>query len=129
MRTHCKTCESPIIDRGSQAQYCCVECSPLKFRNPLSVRKLAVKYKYGLEWEQYEKMLADAQGRCEICSKPLSLMTSPDTETAYVDHCHDTGKVRGVLCRVCNVALGALKDSRLHLQKAIDYLDKYDVDL
>ena len=74
-------------------------------------------------------MLADAQGRCEICSKPLSLMTSPDTETAYVDHCHDTGKVRGVLCRVCNVALGALKDSRLHLQKAIDYLDKYDVDL
>jgi len=128
MATHCKTCGTPIENRGSQAQYCSPECAPLKFRDPLKVRQTAVKYKYGLEWDEYLAMHEKAQGRCEICSKPLSLLSSSNTETAYVDHCHDTGQVRGLLCRVCNVALGALKDSRLHLQKAIDYLDKYDVD-
>ncbi|MFN7883614.1 MAG: endonuclease domain-containing protein [bacterium] len=55
-------------------------------------------------------------------------MANPELETAYVDHDHTTGKVRGVLCRVCNVALGGFKDSRLHLEKAIQYLDKYETD-
>lgn len=101
--------------------------SPYEKRNKLVVRKNAVKYKYGLDWEEYEHLHKLANGRCEICEKPLSLMTNPETETAYVDHDHISGKVRGILCRVCNVALGGFKDSRLHLQKAIEYLDKYEI--
>lgn len=97
-------------------------------RDKLKVRQVAIKYKYGLDWEEYISLHEKANGCCEICAKPVSLMASQDIETAYVDHCHTTNKVRGILCRVCNVALGGFKDSRLHLQKAIEYLDKYDSD-
>lgn len=44
-----------------------------------------------------------------------------------MDHDHITGTVRGLLCRVCNIGLGHFKDSRLHLKKAMEYLDKHDV--
>lgn len=99
--------------------------SPYEKRNKLTVRRCAVKYKYGLEWEEFEELHRLANGRCEICDRQISLMASPDMETAYVDHDHVTQKVRGLLCRVCNVALGHFKDSRVHLHKALDYLDKY----
>jgi len=97
-------------------------------RDKLKVRQLAVKYKYGLEWGEYTQLHEQANGCCEICNKPVSLLATKEMETAYVDHCHITKKVRGILCRVCNIALGGFKDSRLHLNKAIDYLDKYDSD-
>ena len=87
-------------------------------------RKLAVKYKYGLEWDEYTSLHEKANGCCEICGKELSLLVDKDKETAYVDHDHITNKVRGILCRICNVALGHFRDSKLHLLKAIEYLDK-----
>lgn len=90
----------------------------------IKARKLAVKYKYGLEWEDYIKLFNDAGGSCEICGKELSLLVDQDKETAYVDHDHLTNKVRGILCRVCNVALGHFRDSKLHLLKAVEYLDR-----
>jgi hypothetical protein len=93
-------------------------------RDRFKARKLAVKYKYNLEWEEYEALYLKANGCCEICEKPLSLMVDKTKETAYVDHCHATKKVRGILCRVCNVALGHFRDSRLHLTKALKYLDE-----
>lgn len=99
-----------------------------KVENPkrcrFKARKLAVKYKYGLEWDEYLALFEKANGKCEICEKSLSLLVDKEKETAYVDHDHVTQKVRGILCRVCNVALGHFRDSKLHLEKAIKYLDK-----
>ena len=52
---------------------------------------------------------------------------SDEVESASIDHCHVTGKIRGVLCRNCNVALGHFKDSRLHLKAALTYLDTHGI--
>lgn len=95
-------------------------------RTPFGRRKDAIKRKFGLDWDAYEQLHASQKGLCAICDKPLSLMGDEYLETAYVDHCHHTGLNRGLLCRVCNVGLGHFKDSRLHLKRAIEYLDKYE---
>jgi hypothetical protein len=94
-------------------------------RDALKARKLAVKYKYGLDWDEFTLLHEKASARCEICEKPLILSAHPEMETVYIDHCHETKKVHGILCLKCNVGLGAFKDSRLHLNRAIAYLDKH----
>lgn len=127
----CKHCGSPIIGRAKQARFCSESCkkatdkvtSPSRSRK--GAREWAIKDKYGLSWDDYEKMHLENNGRCEICESPLSLIKSPDTETAFVDHDHATGKVRGLLCNPCNRGLGYFRDSRLHLSKALQYLDKH----
>lgn len=98
----------------------------MKKRCPDKARILAVKYKYGLDWKEFEALFHQFEGKCAICDKPLSMLAHPEKETAYVDHSHVTGKNRGILCRVCNVGLGHFRDSRLHLQRALKYLDTYD---
>ena len=69
--------------------------------------------KFNLTEEQYQQMLQNQHGHCAIC---------PTTEDLVVDHCHDTGKVRGLLCRKCNVALGMFADSKDKLEAALNYL-------
>lgn len=97
-------------------------------KNPLVERKSSIKRKYGIEWEEFERAYIHSQGKCEICQKPLALVTikGDGQESASIDHCHTTGKIRGILCRHCNVALGHFRDSRLHLENAIKYLDTHD---
>lgn len=56
---------------------------------------------YGLTVEQYDIMLVAQSGRCNVCTIP---MLKPN-----VDHCHETGRVRGLLCWSCNIAIGYLK--------------------
>lgn len=70
--------------------------------------------KYGLTLEQATELLKT--GVCGICNKPVK------GKGQHIDHCHTTGKVRGVLCARCNVALGAFGDSIQTLERAIDYL-------
>lgn len=53
---------------------------------------------------------------CEICRLPF--------DNLFVDHCHRTGKVRGMLCPSCNAGLGFFEDSSLRLEEAIFYLDR-----
>lgn len=72
--------------------------------------------KYGISVEQLQILTDESGGLCQICNK---------NEATCVDHCHETGRVRGLLCRWCNSALGYFKDSRESMQNAIDYLDAY----
>jgi hypothetical protein len=77
-----------------------------------------LKKHYGIDYDQYDEMLAAQNGKCAIC---------PSTEPGgkgrfHVDHCHTTGKVRGLLCHHCNTMLGLAKDSIQTLEKAIHYL-------
>jgi hypothetical protein len=96
-------------------------------KDPLHIRKTAVKYKYGITWDELEVLHQKAGEACEICGLPIKLVGEHKRETVHVDHCHSSGKVRGVLCLKCNVGIGAFLESRLHLQKAIEYLDKHDL--
>lgn len=88
-------------------------------KNPEQIRynvwKSKLKINYGLTPENYETMLKEQNNRCKICSETF-------TSTAHVDHCHTTGKVRGLLCGNCNHGLGKFKDNTKLLQNAITYL-------
>lgn len=83
--------------------------------------------RYGVTPEQYDAMLQSQNGRCAICGT-----TDPKTRTSgchvkssfCVDHCHKTGKVRGLLCMECNTGLGKFKDNPDTLTAAISYLNK-----
>ena len=78
-------------------------------------RKDNLKYRYGITEETYEKMLKDQDHCCAICKE------KPKKHLA-VDHCHETGKIRGLLCMNCNKGLGMFKDDENRMNKAIQYL-------
>ena len=75
--------------------------------------------RYGLTLDQYDEMLARQNGRCAIC-----LRFPEATNKMHVDHCHVTGKIRGILCRSCNWALGQFREDRYSLSRAIEYLSR-----
>ncbi len=87
-------------------------------RNPerakLSRRKSHLRRKYGLSIAEYDAMSERQQNKCAICKEETKLV---------VDHCHATGKVRGLLCDECNRAIGLLKDSADNFKSAISYLE------
>lgn len=70
--------------------------------------------KYGLSLEQYEQMLAQQKGRCAVCQEV--------PRRICVDHDHETGDVRGLLCSSCNTALGLLKEDLLRISALADYI-------
>jgi hypothetical protein len=74
--------------------------------------------KYNLTTEQRDAMILKQNNRCVICNDLFS-----DSKRTHVDHCHNTNKVRAILCHLCNTALGGFKDDLKILQNAIDYLE------
>lgn len=82
-------------------------------------RLLARVRKYGLTMAQYEAMRKACDYSCEICGT---------RETAdhqlHIDHCHATGRVRGLLCPQCNQGLGNFKDNVDAMATAIAYLKR-----
>ena len=70
--------------------------------------------KYGMFPGQYEEMYGSQRGLCAICLEPHVKLS--------IDHCHKTGKVRGLLCKKCNLVLGMVNDSEEILLSAMNYL-------
>ncbi len=83
-------------------------------------RKYKLK-RYGLTPEDYDRMLAEQGGVCAICG---SSDPSDRWDSFHVDHCHSTGKVRGLLCSHCNHILGKANDDPSVLLAAIQYLSR-----
>lgn len=75
---------------------------------------------YGITSEDYNNMFIEQGGRCAICGKHQTEFK----KRLAVDHCHDTGKVRGLLCDSCNNGIGKLKDDIQLLTNAIKYLEQ-----
>ena len=86
-------------------------------------RKRYIEREFGIKYEQYDKMLEAQEGVCTICGKPE---TKPNAKYLAVDHNHETGVIRGLLCNNCNRALGLLGDNVETLQNAINYLLKHE---
>lgn len=84
--------------------------------NPEAGRRRWLRKKYGITVEQYDEMVAAQDGRCAICGDA--------PEQLYVDHCHSTGVVRGLLCHGCNSGIGFLRDHPEILTAAIGYLSR-----
>jgi hypothetical protein len=133
--TGCKE-EKPLTDFSSNGKYIRSRCKPCnaaqarrwaaenKERALETQRRRTLPQTYGITYEEYEQMLADQNGVCAICGKdePNEHGRTGKKFRLSVDHCHDTGVVRGLLCQKCNRALGLLNDSPELLQSAIDYL-------
>ena len=97
-----------------RSQWCCKKCWNQRFY--IAVRK----YKYGLSKRQFFALLESQNGRCAICQREIA-----DSRVA-VDHNHETGEVRGLLCPQCNSGIGLLQDSPAIIRAAAAYLETKD---
>jgi hypothetical protein len=80
---------------------------------------------YGITHAKYVEMWNDQNGLCAICLHPEVTFTKVGTlRPLCVDHCHETGKVRGLLCSLCNNGIGRLEDDPQLVQNALNYLIK-----
>jgi hypothetical protein len=113
----CKTCQKVY----SQSDVCKANRKAYYQKNKLAHIERNLKRQYGLDWENYSKLLESQNNCCAICKSPDS--GSMCSQRLFVDHCHDTGKVRGLLCHHCNTALGLFQDNPLILKSAINYLN------
>lgn len=103
----------------------CAECANEKQRearrgvprNREAKRKHLLKQRYGLTPETYDALFASQGGRCAICSEV--------PERPCVDHNHETGQVRGILCHYCNIRLPAVENVN-YLTSALAYLASYE---
>ncbi len=81
-----------------------------------------IRRTYGLSVTEYDAMVAAQDGKCAVCLVTLSLGKS-----THVDHCHDTGKIRGVLCHGCNTCLGHAGDDPVRLRALAEYVERHRV--
>jgi hypothetical protein len=75
----------------------------------------------GVTEEQYRKFASQQNHRCGICR---SRLRSKRYERFAVDHCHDTGKLRGLLCNNCNTAIGLLKHDPARILRAVEWVER-----
>ena len=130
----CRLCECDLVvdDNWSRylsksRSYICKPCNRVyhakwreankeeldRYRKDWSLKKT-----YGLTIEQYNDMFENQEGCCDICGKHQS----EESRALSVDHCHDTGAIRGLLCNNCNSGIGKFSDNIEVLEKALNYL-------
>jgi hypothetical protein len=113
--------------RAEHPGYNAARMRAARAEDPTTVRyaqkKWRLKSKYGISIEAYEQMLADQDGRCGICRREERLVIKGTTCTLAVDHDAATGRVRGLLCVNCNMAIGGLQHAPTLLRAAIVYLE------
>jgi hypothetical protein len=102
-----------------------------KSKNPEKVKKYQRATnlkKFGISLQDYEKKFEEQKGLCAICKKPETFIHSRTKKIAKlaVDHCHSTGKTRGLLCKNCNIALGLFKDDQFSILSALNYLKEHN---
>lgn len=95
---------TPRKNRKTPVQFACKKCNVDRFR---------LRF-FGLSLDDYKQMISLQESKCKICGET--------TDDLCIDHCHDSGNVRGLLCRKCNSGIGLLQDSVILLESAINYL-------
>lgn len=109
----CEWCGNEFQLTGPASKYCCKVCR-------LEKKRASV---YGISRTQLKDLLGKKE--CDICGSNGFVMDASRYDSGLVvDHCHDTGKVRGMLCHNCNRAIGLLQDSTDLLKTAVNYLER-----
>jgi len=80
---------------------------------------------YGITVDEFLRLQEKQEGRCAICGKTPDEAHGHRSRRLYIDHCHDTGEVRGLLCSRCNVGIGYFYHSRELITRACDYLERH----
>lgn len=112
----CKSCTNRA---NSEAYFADVESRRQKQRE---AQRLYQAKKLNLSEEDLDRMYDEQDSRCAICR----ITEEEHGKYLALDHCHETGQVRGLLCMSCNTALGHFKDNIENLEMAIKYLKASD---
>lgn len=97
----------------------CVECGALARARDADLRAWQRrKALYGLDEAGYLALREAQSGACPICTRDL-----PSVDRTHIDHCHATGRVRGLLCGPCNQAIGLFKEDVASMERAISYVE------
>lgn len=94
--------------------------------NPEAIKNTYLKCTYGLSLEELNLLKALQDNKCAVCGKhETAIHANGNIKSLSIDHCHETGKVRGLLCNNCNTAEGLLKGNSSIIRKLADYVDKH----
>lgn len=85
--------------------------------DPTMNKRAMLRWKYDISLEEFEALVTEQGNRCAICDTEFS-------KTPHVDHDHETGAVRGLLCSPCNTGLGHFRDDVVRLRGAVAYLER-----
>lgn len=143
-RSHCKKCHSAASGRwnksnsGRRAVYVAewhgvnkerVRAHKRKYEENMTPEQIArrkdylywrhIRINYGLTPEAFKALLESQGGVCALCKKPGRIGRNGKF---YVDHCHETERVRGLVCRPCNTSLGILGDTPEKMERVMSYL-------
>lgn len=117
-KTHLQSSRSILNNSHS------ISCEKFKPHNYSGLDKWdgIIRRVYGITLQEYDNMLYEQGNGCAICGTKNDVV---EGRRLAIDHCHDTGKVRGILCARCNQALGLFCDSVDNLESAVQYLKKH----
>ena len=113
----CKACSTATSYSYRHSEKGRVRVMLSRFNNALK--------KYSLSEIEYNHMLAAQDYVCAICARPERHVVRGATKRLAVDHCHRTGKVRGLLCAHCNQAIGRLDDNPELIREAAEYVERH----
>lgn len=113
----CKWCGETFKPVGPSHHYCTDTCRKQVYSDK------HYKRSYGTTLMEVKNLYKDQDGICAICKTYGFKMREDHTTGMNLDHCHETGKVRGLLCHNCNRGLGLFKDNIEYLLSAISYLE------
>jgi Recombination endonuclease VII len=88
--------------------------------DPAKRRAQRLRRQYGISAAEFDELIQSQGGGCAICRSPVG---DGIDRPLYVDHCHKSGRVRGLLCSSCNFGIGKFRDDVALLARAIDYLE------
>jgi hypothetical protein len=122
LQSHCRECQNTARKvkymNDSEWRETVIEKAKKWYKaNPETVKNGDLKREYGITLEQYNQLIKQQNGVCAICGK------SETGKALSIDHDHNTGKIRGLLCQAHNRALGMFHDNLEELKSAIKYLE------
>jgi hypothetical protein len=122
----CKPCRNAASHAYDQKNKTTLNTKQLEryHRNPQKYADRDLRKRFGLPLGSYDQMLAAQDGKCAICGKPPP---NGRTRRLHVDHCHDTGKVRALLCMSCNNGLGRFNHDPAIMRIASSYVEQYSL--
>jgi hypothetical protein len=113
----CRECSTEFQPNAPSHMYCSQDCQDKAFT------RAYLKRNYKITLEMWYDLFDKQCSLCAICKEPGFKIDPNSKNLLVVDHCHTTGRVRGLLCHNCNRALGLFKDDKERLLKAVEYLN------
>ena len=106
-----------LTDKGKEVRKRSAEKYRRSDHGKRKYRDLHLMKQYGMTSDRYKEILESQDGCCAICGG-----VNKDSKPLYVDHSHNTGEIRGLLCMQCNASIGQAGDNTYRLMKMVEYL-------